>query len=119
MKNKIIAVDFDGTLCTNSWPGIGRPNNSLINWLKQERMNGTRVILWTCRTGDLLEWAVAWCQNRGLYFDAINDNVLEAIERFGSNSRKIFADMYIDDKSVAIDANVWTNGEEDTYECSE
>ena len=23
--NKIIAVDFDGTLCENNWPEIGEP----------------------------------------------------------------------------------------------
>ena len=26
MKNKIIAVDFDGTLCENKWPEIGKAN---------------------------------------------------------------------------------------------
>lgn len=116
MKHKIIAVDFDGTLCTNSWPGIGKPNNSLISWLKHERLKGSRIILWTCRTGDLLQWAVAWCQNRGLCFDAVNDNVPEAIECFGSNSRKVFADIYIDDKSVSINADVWFEDEEDAHE---
>ena len=26
MKQNIIAVDFDGTLCENKWPEIGMPN---------------------------------------------------------------------------------------------
>ena len=28
MKQNIIAVDFDGTLCENKWPEIGIPNES-------------------------------------------------------------------------------------------
>ena len=31
-------------------------------------------------------------------FDAINDNLPEIIERYGSNSRKITCDYYIDDR---------------------
>lgn len=107
MDFKIIAVDFDGTLCTNKWPEIGAPNVSFIEWLKVEAMRGTRLILWTCRTGDMLKKAVKWCENQGLYFDAVNDNVPEANEKFGSNSRKIFADVYIDDKSLSVRADEW------------
>ena len=107
MDFKIIAVDFDDTLCMNKWPDIGEPNQSLIEWLKQEKLTGTKLILWTCRTGDMLELAVKWCADHGLYFDAINDNIPEATEKFGSNSRKVFADIYIDDKALQIKAEQW------------
>ena len=30
---KIYAVDFDGTLCENAWPDIGKPNHVLIQTL--------------------------------------------------------------------------------------
>ena len=36
----------------------------------------------------------------GLKFNAINQNVPEGIKRLGNDSRKIFADVYIDDKAV-------------------
>lgn len=97
--NKIIAVDFDGTLCENRWPEIGAPNEKLINYLKDQKRNGTLIILWTCRTGDRLLEAVEWCIEQGLYFDSINQNVPEQIELFGEDTRKIFADKYIDDKN--------------------
>ena len=29
---KIIAVDFDGTLCENKWPEIGAENDRLLRW---------------------------------------------------------------------------------------
>lgn len=99
---KIIAVDFDGTLCENKWPGIGKPNMSLIRWLKNKQSRGAKIILWTCREGNYLFEAELWCSNHGLIFDAVNDNLPEHIEKFGGNCRKIFADMYIDDKAVEV-----------------
>lgn len=98
-----IGVDFDGTLCTGSWPEIGEPNYDLITKLKELKKNGTRLILWTCRMKEQLEEAVQWCSEQGLLFDAINDNLPEVKELFGGNSRKICCDYYIDDKSCSQD----------------
>lgn len=100
---KVIAVDFDGTLCKDQWPAIGRANRKLINDLIAARKAGDRVILWTCRSGALLEEAVAWCGSRGLTFDAVNENLKENIEKYGGDTRKVFADVYIDDKNLIAD----------------
>ena len=100
MKNKIIAVDFDGTLCKNDYPNIGKPNNDLINHLKRVQSKGDKIILWTCRVGDKLKDAVDWCKEKGLIFDAVNENLPEIIEKFGSDTRKIYANEYIDDKAI-------------------
>lgn len=100
-EHKIIAVDFDGTLCSNAWPYIGSANHYLMSILIRLRQNkGYKLILWTCRTGQQLEEAVAWCKERGLEFDAVNENLPEMIEAFGGDTRKIVADYYLDDKSV-------------------
>lgn len=99
----IFAVDFDGTLCEACWPEIGKPNLKLIDFLKGTRKLGNKVILWTNRDGEDLQAAVDWCKEKGLEFDAINDNTKESIEFFGGNSRKIFANFYIDDKNVSPD----------------
>lgn len=100
MKNKIIAVDFDGTLCANRYPDIGPANCWLIHRLKEEQETaGVKLILWTCRSGKLLENALNWCDSMGLTFDAVNENLPEIIEAFGSDTRKIFAHEYIDDRS--------------------
>lgn len=96
---KIIAVDFDGTLCRDCYPEIGEANKFLIDLLKDMKKNGSKLILWTCRSRNYLSQAVEWCKNQGLLFDAVNDNVPEIVERYGGNSRKIYADVYIDDKS--------------------
>ena len=102
-RPRIIAVDFDGTLCGNMYPSIGGPNEALIAWLRAEREHGTRIILWTCRTGELLTKAIDWSRRRGLEFDAVNDNLPWMVARFhGENPRKIYADIYIDDHSYGI-----------------
>lgn len=94
------AVDFDGTLCENAYPEIGAPNLPLIDKLISCRCLGAKVILWTCREGELLTRAVEFCRCYGLEFDAVNDNTEELKKAYGTNPRKIGADFYIDDKAV-------------------
>lgn len=97
---QIIAVDFDGTLYFSKWPECGEPNQALINYLKKWKSDGNKLSLWTCRIGEALSNAVAWCRDYGLKFDAINDNLQGIVEFYGSNSRKITCDWYIDDRSL-------------------
>lgn len=96
---KVIAIDFDGCLCENAWPEIGAPHEDVIAAALAERAAGTKLILWTCRTGELLENAVAWCAERGLVFDAINDDLPERVEKYGTPGRKVSADEYWDDRA--------------------
>ena len=41
-----------------------------------------------------------WCRKWELEFDAVNENLPEIIERYGSDGRKIYADVYIDDQKL-------------------
>ena len=102
--NSIIAVDFDGTLCENKWPEIGEPILPMLAYIKKRKRHGARLILWTNRSGERLDEAVAWCAARGIAFNAVNENLPEIIQQFGSDCRKIYADEYIDDRAFnAID----------------
>lgn len=96
----IIAVDFDGTLCTNAWPEVGDPIEPVIEYVKYRQSKGARLILWTNRVGKPLEDAVAWCAEHGIILSAVNDNLPEIVESFGSNCRKIFANEYLDDRAL-------------------
>ena len=87
----IIACDFDGTLCESAYPDIGKARDDVICYIQSRRCFGDKVILWTCRTGKLLDEAVEWCKEHGLIFDAVNENLPEMIELFGGDTRKIFA----------------------------
>lgn len=98
---EIYAVDFDGTLNTaRTYPELGAPNVDLFEFLKERRAAGDKIILWTCREGELLKAAVKYCENYGLFFDAVNDNMPENIKYFENNCRKIWAYHYIDDRNT-------------------
>ena len=100
---KVIAVDFDGTLCEDAYPGIGEPREDVITYLKGRKMKGDKLILWTCRVDDKLDEAVDWCIDQGLIFDAVNDNLPELVAKYGGNPRKVFADIYLDDRSFKVE----------------
>ena len=105
-KSKIIAVDFDGCICTNNWPHIGEPNTKIIKALLDEQRRGSKLILWTCRCGNALQDAIEACKTWGIVFDAVNDNLPERLEQYDySDSRKISADEYWDDLAVVADCN--------------
>ena len=97
----IFAVDFDGTLVEHKFPEMGEPNVRLINKLKKLKRQGHSLVLWTCREGEYLTEAVNFCRAFNLIFDSVNDNVPDApYKNFENPSRKIFADLYIDDKAI-------------------
>ena len=115
--NKIFAVDFDGTLSQGvPFPEIGEPNEPLFDMLQQEKAKGSRIILYTCRTGADLKAAVAFCNSRGLHFDAVNENLPELIAAYGGDTRKINADYYIDDKNCVfptVPVKLWKPDDEE------
>ena len=96
----IVAIDFDGTIVFNKYPFIENPNTILIEWIKANRHRYI-FILWTCRHGSQLDKAVKWLKEQGIEFDLINDNVPWLKAEFG-DTRKVFADYYVDDKNVLM-----------------
>jgi hypothetical protein len=99
---RAIAIDFDGCLCESRWPEIGEPYLDVIEAAKRKRAAGFKLILWTCRYGELLENAVAWCADHGLIFDAVNEQVPELLNKYGTDSRKVFAEEYWDDRAIRM-----------------
>lgn len=99
-RQKIIAVDFDGTLFRDAWPSIGEPIWGNIGRAKQAKADGAFLILWTCRNGEKLDEAVAACHGVGLEFDAVNDNRPDINALYGPGWQKVMADEYWDDKAV-------------------
>jgi hypothetical protein len=94
-----IAVDFDGTIVEHEYPEIGKEKLFAFQTLKELEKLGAMLILWTFRTGKELDEAVEYCRKNGIVFYAVNKNYPEEI--FDENvSRKINADIYIDDKNI-------------------
>lgn len=102
VKRKVIAVDFDGTLCEDNFPQIGSPRQNIIDALKIERFCGAKIILWTCRKGKRLMEAVEFCKQHNIALDAVNANLPEHIKRFGGDCRKVYADEYWDDRAYSV-----------------
>lgn len=99
----ILAVDFDGTLVENAFPGIGEPDHVIAGAVRAYQEMGWKIILWTCRTDEMLQDAVDFCkENLGIEFDAVNDNLPEVQQYFGGNTRKVFANLYWDDRNAAL-----------------
>ena len=98
----IIAVDFDGVLHSGKFPEIGAMVPYASDIINQLRADGHYVILWTCRSGNELLDAINWCFEHKIYFDRINDNNPDNIREYGGNTRKVYADLYIDDKNAEM-----------------
>ncbi|GGG41342.1 BT0820 family HAD-type phosphatase [Bizionia arctica] len=95
----ILAIDFDGTIVDDAYPKIGRPKLFAFETLKRLQQDGHRLILWTYRSDVRLQEAVDFCQDNGLNFYAVNRSFPE--EEFDSSkSRKIHADLFIDDRNI-------------------
>lgn len=98
-KSLVIAIDFDGTIVEHRYPFIGRIRPFAFETMEALQIKGHRLILWTYRTGRKLDEAIIFCRNHGIEFYAVNKNYPE--EEWDENeSRKILADIYIDDRNI-------------------
>ena len=96
-----IAVDFDGTIVEHKYPKIGEEIPFAVETLKMLQQDQHQLILWTVREGELLDEAVEWCRERGLVFWAVNrDYPEETVDNNPHFSRKLKADMFIDDRNL-------------------
>lgn len=102
-----IAVDFDGTLCKHAFPEIGEQepiHENIMQAVIASKANGNTIILWTCREDvperAYLTEAVNWCRERGLEFSHVNERPDPIWDGTGVKSRKLCADLYIDDRAI-------------------
>lgn len=54
-RNKIIAVDFDGTCVKHEYPEIGEDAPDAVEVLKRLNKAGVKILVWTMRCGEHLE----------------------------------------------------------------
>jgi len=95
-----IAVDFDGTIVEHKYPKIGKPLLFAFETLRELHKQNHQLILWTIRTGKELDEAIEFCKQNGVFFYAVNKNFPEEIFDPLNTSRKIDADIFIDDKNI-------------------
>lgn len=104
----VIAVDFDGTLTDkNIFPQIGEMKEYALEAIHNLQAAGNKIVLWTCREGRYLDDAREWLNEHGIDLDFYN------FSPYQLQSRKIVADVYVDDKNVFMVDNVdWRKIEE-------
>lgn len=89
----IIALDFDGTVVTHEYPYVG-DDIGAVPVLKELIAAGHQLILFTMRSGKLLDDALAWFERNGIELYAVNEN---PEQKSWTSSTKVHANIYIDD----------------------
>lgn len=97
-QSLVIAIDFDGTIVEHRYPLVGRIRPFAFETMEALQIKGHRLILWCHRTGKKLDEAVKFCSSHGIEFYAVNKNYPEEVWD-ENDSRKILADIYIDDRN--------------------
>ena len=95
-----IAVDFDGTIVEHRYPKIGEEIPFATETLKILAQERHKLILWTVREGELLEEAIEWCRQRGVFFYSVNKDYPEEEKSHNGFYRKLKADLFIDDRNL-------------------
>lgn len=98
-ESLLIAVDFDGTVVQDRYPKIGKPLPFALETLKMIINDGHRVVLWTYRSGKPLHEAVDFLKANEIQLYAVNNSFPEEIFEVNEASRKINADLFIDDRN--------------------
>jgi hypothetical protein len=98
-KSLLIAIDFDGTIVEDSYPKVGKAKPFAIETIKMLQNDGHRVILWTYRHGRALREAVEFMEKSGIPPYSVNKSYPEEASHPTDVSRKINADLFIDDRN--------------------
>lgn len=93
-----IAIDFDGTVVSHEFPRIGKDIGA-IPVLKKFIEHGYKLILLTMRDGENLENAIRWFEDNEIPLYDVNKN---RSQLKWTTSRKVHADIYIDDQALGI-----------------
>ena len=96
----IISVDFDGTICKVFYPKVGKERKGAKKYINKLYDEGYDIVINTCRTNESACAAIKFLKNRGINYHYFNTNFPHLIEQYGTDCRKINADVYIDDKCL-------------------
>ncbi len=109
----VISIDFDGVIVEDAWPEVGDIIPGACETIKKwHDVDGHWIVINSCRTGDELEAMIGVLNYYKIPFDAINENLAWRIVKYGTDPRKIGADIYIDDHNIEqcrfkVDGSIW------------
>lgn len=90
-----IGIDFDGTLVSWNFPLVGKDIGA-AKVCRDLVKKGVKIILYTMRNKEFLDDAVKWCKDNEIKLYGVNENPSQT----WSDSRKVHADIYIDDQAL-------------------
>jgi len=96
----VIGLDIDSTVVTHAYPAMGEDIGA-VPWLKMalEKYPVLRIMLCTMRSGDTLELAKLWLEERGIPVWALNAHPEQGE---WTESPKPYAHYYLDDRAVGV-----------------
>lgn len=96
------AIDFDGTIIEDGlYPDIGEPLPNVIHTMKRILDEGGNIAIWTARGSmEQAKLITEFLNGHGIYDFIVNDHFPVFLKKFGNPSPKIYADYYIDDRSL-------------------
>jgi len=95
-----IAIDFDGTICKQSFPEVGALIKDADKYIRKLHKDEHTIIINTCRSGKYEGMAQDFLDANNIPYDYINSNLPELITFYKQDCRKISADVYIDDRCL-------------------
>lgn len=97
----IISVDYDGIIIADgNWPHSGETIPDAVESINRLHNSGFCIIINSCRIGTAEEAMIQTLKQLGIKHCRVNENCPERIKRYETDTRKISADLYIDDLSV-------------------
>ena len=96
-----IGIDFDGCLVSWNFPLVGKDIGS-AEVCRDLVKKGVKIILYTMRDKEFLDDAVKWWKDNNIELYGINENPSQN----WSDSRKVHADIYIDDQALGCPLKV-------------
>lgn len=106
-KRLVIAIDFDGTIAELAYPALGAIKPEADYYINKLHEEGHYIVIHTCRTGDHQDLVEQYLKDSGINFHHINNNCEHLIEMYATDSRKVSADVYIDDKCLMGIPDSW------------
>jgi uncharacterized HAD superfamily protein len=103
----IIAIDFDNTIAKTEYPliiALMPHAKEVINKLAEE---GHTIIVHSCRASKPAEDMKVFLDCHGIHYHHINENDPNRIKIYGFDTRKISADVYIDDHNIGCRGINW------------
>ena len=113
----VISIDFDGVIVTDKWPDIGDPIPGAIETINEWYDAGYWIIINSCRDHKEKADMTVWLQRAGVRYHAMNENLVWRIAQYGTDPRKIGADIYIDDHNIGICLRHIDRCEWDRFNC--